>query len=217
MTSGINTLLFDWDGTIVDSAHLGLQAFQKAFTELGEPFMLDVYESTYSPNWYATYEALGLPREKWQRADELWLVHYGDQLAELIEGVGDVLLGFHRDGYKLGVVSSGSHNRVRREIESAQLTDIFSVVICNDQVTNRKPHPEGLEKALEQISSRSNETVYVGDSPEDIQMGKAANVLTVGVKGDDFQLVLWPGTPGQAQPVMGRYRHRQWRRRVVLA
>jgi len=183
MTSGINTLLFDWDGTIVDSAHLGLQAFQKAFTELGEPFMLDVYESTYSPNWYATYEALGLPREKWQRADELWLVHYGDQLAELIEGVGDVLLGFHRDGYKLGVVSSGSHNRVRREIESAQLTDIFSVVICNDQVTNRKPHPEGLEKALEQISSRSNETVYVGDSPEDIQMGKAANVLTVGVKG----------------------------------
>ena len=183
MTSGITTLLFDWDGTIVDSAHLGLQAFQKAFTELGEPFMLDVYESTYSPNWYATYEALGLPREKWQRADELWLVHYGDQLAELIEGVGDVLLGFHRDGYKLGVVSSGSHNRVRREIESAQLTDIFSVVICNDQVTNRKPHPEGLEKALEQISSRSNETVYVGDSPEDIQMGKAANVLTVGVKG----------------------------------
>ncbi|HZJ47129.1 MAG TPA: HAD family hydrolase [Pyrinomonadaceae bacterium] len=183
MTSGINTLLFDWDGTIVDSAHLGLQAFQKAFTELGEPFMLDVYESTYSPNWYATYEALGLPREKWQRADELWLVHYGDQLAELIEGVGDVLLGFHRDGYKLGVVSSGSHNRVRREIESAQLTDIFSVVICNDQVTNRKPHPEGLEKALEQISSRSDETVYVGDSPEDIQMGKAANVLTVGVKG----------------------------------
>jgi len=183
MTSGINTLLFDWDGTIVDSAHLGLQAFQKAFTELGEPFMLDVYESTYSPNWYATYEALGLPREKWQRADELWLVHYGDQLAELIEGVGDVLLGFHRDGYKLGVVSSGSHNRVRREIESSRLTDIFSVVICNDQVTNRKPHPEGLEKALEQISSRSNETVYVGDSPEDIQMGKAANVLTVGVKG----------------------------------
>ena len=183
MTSGINTLLFDWDGTIVDSAHLGLQAFQKAFTELGEPFMLDVYESTYSPNWYATYEALGLPREKWQRADELWLVHYGDQLAELIEGVGDVLLGFHRDGYKLGVVSSGSHNRVRREIELSQLTDIFSVVICNDQVTNRKPHPEGLEKALEQISSRSDETVYVGDSPEDIQMGKAANVLTVGVKG----------------------------------
>jgi len=183
MTSGINTLLFDWDGTIVDSAHLGLQAFQQAFTELGEPFMLDVYESTYSPNWYATYEALGLPREKWQRADELWLVHYGDQLAELIEGVGDVLLGFHRDGYKLGVVSSGSHNRVRREIESSRLTDIFSVVICNDQVTNRKPHPEGLEKALEQISSRSDETVYVGDSPEDIQMGKAANVLTVGVKG----------------------------------
>jgi len=183
MTSGITTLLFDWDGTIVDSAHLGLQAFQKAFAELGEPFPLEIYESTYSPNWYATYEALGLPKDKWQRADQLWLVHYGDQLAELIEGVGDTLLGFHRAGYKLGVVSSGSHNRVCREIEASQLTDVFSVVICNDQVANRKPHPEGLEKALQSISSRNNETAYVGDSPEDIQMGKAARVMTVGVKG----------------------------------
>ena len=156
MRTHITTLLFDWDGTIVDSAHLGLQAFQKAFAELGEPFPLDVYESTYSPNWYATYEALGLPRDKWQRADELWLVHYGDQLAELIEGVGDVLLGFHRAGYELGVVSSGSNNRVRREIESSQLADVFSVVICNDQVTNKKPHPEGLEKALQKISVRNN-------------------------------------------------------------
>jgi len=183
MRSHITTLLFDWDGTIVDSAHLGLQAFQKAFAELGEPFPLDVYESTYSPNWYATYESLGLPRDKWQRADELWLVHYGDQLAELIEGVGNVLLGFHRAGYELGVVSSGSNNRVRREIESSQLADVFSVVICNDQVTNKKPHPEGLEKALQQIRRRNEETAYIGDSPEDIQMGKAANVLTVGVKG----------------------------------
>ena len=183
MTAGITTLLFDWDGTIVDSAHLGLQAFQKAFAELGEPFMLDVYESTYSPNWYATYEALGLARDKWQRADELWLVHYGDQLAELIEGVGDTLRGFHRTGYKLGIVSSGSHNRVCREIEATQLTDVFGVIICNDQVVNRKPHPEGLEKALERIQSRNDETAYIGDSPEDIQMGKAANVLTVGVKG----------------------------------
>lgn len=182
MNNPVTTILFDWDGTLVDSAHLGLQAFQKTFAELGEPFPIDVYESTYSPNWYATYEALGLPRDKWQRADELWLLHYGDQLAELTEGVGETLLHFQATGYKLGIVSSGSNARVCREIESCRLTDVFGVVICNDHVINKKPHPEGLEKALQSIASLSQETAYVGDAPEDIQMGKAANVLTVGVR-----------------------------------
>src|SRR5262245_21300294 len=102
----ITTLIFDWDGTLVDSAHLGLAAFQKAFLDLGFAFPLDVYEATYSPNWYATYEALGLPREKWEEADTLWLQHYGDETAELIEGVGATLLEMRNRGYQLGVVSS---------------------------------------------------------------------------------------------------------------
>ena len=83
----ITTLLFDWDGTLVDSAHLGLAAFQKSFAELGLAFPLDVYEASYSPNWCATYEALGLSQDKWQIADDLWLKHYGDETAELIDGV----------------------------------------------------------------------------------------------------------------------------------
>jgi phosphoglycolate phosphatase-like HAD superfamily hydrolase len=58
----IKNLLFDWDGTLVDSAHLGLLAFEKTFSELGVPFTHAVYEANYSPNWYSTYEALGLPR-----------------------------------------------------------------------------------------------------------------------------------------------------------
>src|ERR1051326_2627460 len=61
--SHIKNLIFDWDGTLVDSAHLGLVAFEKTFSELGVPFVHDVYEATYSPNWYRTYEALGMPKE----------------------------------------------------------------------------------------------------------------------------------------------------------
>src|ERR1700730_3394606 len=53
----ITTLVFDWDGTLADSASLGLAAFQKTFADLGVPFPQDVYEATYSPNWYSTYEA----------------------------------------------------------------------------------------------------------------------------------------------------------------
>ena len=86
-TNSITTILFDWDGTLADSAGLGLAAFQKTFAELGVALPLDAYEASYSPNWYATYEALGLPKDRWQRADELWMMHYGQQSADLIAGV----------------------------------------------------------------------------------------------------------------------------------
>ncbi len=76
----ISTLLFDWDGTIVDSAHLGLAAYQKTFAELDAAFSQEIYEATYSPNWYATYEALGLPKEKWSQADDLWQIHYDQEI-----------------------------------------------------------------------------------------------------------------------------------------
>lgn|SRR2546425_753107 len=178
----ITTLLFDWDGTLADSAGLGLLAFQKTFAELAVAFPLEVYETTYSPNWYATYEALGLPREQWQTADDLWMKHYGEETAQLIEGAAETLLDLQTKGYRLGVVSSGSESRVFREIERAALSSVFQVVICNEHIVNKKPHPEGLELALRRLGSARSESCYVGDAPEDIQMGKQADVLTIGVR-----------------------------------
>ena len=180
--SHITTLIFDWDGTLADSAHLGLVAFEKTFSELGVPFAHAVYEATYSPNWYRTYEALGMPQELWERADESWLRHYGEQSAPLIEGVGDTLLSLHGKGYQLAVVSSGSRSRVCREVEQSVLKDAFAVVICSEDIANKKPHPEGLARAIGNMNVDPSECVYVGDAPEDIEMGRRGNVTTIGVR-----------------------------------
>lgn len=181
-TETINTLLFDWDGTLADSAALGLIAYQKTFADLGIEFRQDLYEATYSPNWFVTYEALGLPKEKWQMADQLWVQHYGEETARLVEGGRETIIDLHKKGYCLGVVSSGSQSRVNREIDSSGLNEIFEIVICNEHVGNKKPHPEGLELAIRELHCQSAECGYVGDAPEDIQMGKGANVMTVGVR-----------------------------------
>jgi HAD superfamily hydrolase (TIGR01509 family) len=180
----ISTLIFDWDGTLVDSASLGLAAFQKTFAELDFAFPLDVYEAHYSPNWYTTYEALGLPKEKWQIADDLWLQHYGAETAQLIEGVGEALLELKRRSYRLAVVSSGSESRVCREIGESVLGDAFDAVVCNEHIVNKKPDPEGLNLALARLNCSAGESAYVGDAPEDIAMGKAADVFTVGVRSN---------------------------------
>ena len=180
----INTLVFDWDGTLVDSAELGLRAFQRTFADLSVPFPLEVYEQSYSPNWYLTYEALGLARDKWATADKLWLDHYGDQSAQLIEGARETLVELNSRGYRLGVVTSGSESRVAREIEGGALREIFDVVICNEHIVNKKPHPEGLEKALHKLSCTGDAAAYIGDAVDDIEMGRNAGVFTVGVRSN---------------------------------
>ena len=180
-TESISTILFDWDGTLVDSAQLGLVAYEKSFADLGVPFDHDAYRAVYSPNWITVYEGLGLPKEHWQRADELWTQHYDEQSAKLIKGAGETVAEIRQKGYRLGVVSSGNDCRVNREINELGLGGFFEVVVCHEQIRNRKPHPEGIEVALQQLRVGSIQTAYVGDSPEDIQMGKSANVLTVGV------------------------------------
>jgi pyrophosphatase PpaX len=178
----ITTLLFDWDGTLVDSAHLGLAAFEKTFNELGVPFAHAVYEATYSPNWYSTYEALGLPKEHWQAADELWIQHYGEQSAPLIDAVGETLLSLREKGYQLAIVTSGSRSRVSREVQQCVLRDAFAVIICNEDIVNKKPHPEGLELAMRGMNVAASQCAYVGDAPEDIEMGRRGGVMTVGVR-----------------------------------
>jgi pyrophosphatase PpaX len=178
----ITALLFDWDGTLVDSAHLGLVAFEKTFNELGVPFAHAVYEATYSPNWYSTYEALGLPKEHWQAADDLWIRHYGEQSAPLIEAVGETLLSLRNKGYQLAIVTSGSRSRVSREVARSVLRDAFSVIICNEDIVNKKPHPEGLERAMRRMNVAPPQCAYVGDAPEDIEMGRRGQVLTIGVR-----------------------------------
>ena len=178
----ITTLIFDWDGTLVDSAHLGLLAFEKTFSELGVPFAHAIYEAKYSPNWYSTYEALGLPQELWNVADDLWTQHYGEQCAPLIEGVGETLLALRTKGYQLGIVSSGNRRRVCREVEESALKNAFAVIVCSEDITNKKPHPEGLSRAIRELNVDPSQCVYVGDAPEDIEMGRRAEVMTIGVR-----------------------------------
>ena len=177
----ITTLLFDWDGTLVDSAQLGLTAYEKSFAELGIPFDHETYRAVYSPNWLWVYEGLGLPKEQWQRADELWTKHYGEQSVELIKGARETVAELRQKRYRLGVVSSGNDCRVNREIKELGLAGFFEVVVCHEQITNRKPHPEGLEIAMRLMNCSQEESCYIGDTPEDIEMGKRAGLLTVGV------------------------------------
>jgi HAD superfamily hydrolase (TIGR01509 family) len=106
----------------------------------------------------------------------------GNETAKLVEGAEETLRQLHQRGYRMGIVSSGSECRLSRELQHQGLSELFEVVICNEQMPNKKPHPEGLKTALTLLNTPNEQSCYVGDSPEDIEMGKRAQILTVGVR-----------------------------------
>ena len=181
VSGSIKTVLFDWDGTLFDSATAGLAAFQKTFDAIGAAFTLEFYEANYSPNWYTMYQALNIPEDRWRATDELWLQHYGEQPPRLVEGALETIHELGRRGYRLGIVTSGTELRVSKEIHAVGLASAFEVLVTNESTVNKKPHPEGLEHAMRLLGVTRESCSYVGDSAQDIEMGRNARVLTVAV------------------------------------
>jgi pyrophosphatase PpaX len=181
--NGLRAVLFDWDGTLVDSAEKTFACYVNVFAAYGIAFDRAAFERTYSPDWYRTYEEVGLPRERWPEADARWLSCYATAPSLLLPGARETLERLADAGLVQGLVSSGDGSRVRREIEEFGIARFFGVVVCGGETARRKPDPEPLLRALGRLGLAAGVTAYVGDSPEDVAMAKAAGVVSVGIPG----------------------------------
>jgi pyrophosphatase PpaX len=178
----IKGVLFDWDGTLLDSFRADSSAYLAMFGEMGVTWGLDELAEHYSPNWYDVYRAAGLPEHHWDAADTAWRKHYSGFRPKLIRGARKVLTAVARR-YKLGLVTSGDRDRVLRQLREFRLTKSFQARVCSGDTEHKKPHPGPLNFALQCIGLAAAHCVYVGDSPEDVQMAKGAHVRVIGVLG----------------------------------
>lgn len=181
--NGFRAVLFDWDGTLVDSAERTYRCYVRVFSAYGIGYDEAAFERTYSPDWYRTYEDVGLARDHWPEADTRWLSCYETETSRLVPGAQEVLERLAAAGLAQGLVSSGDGSRVRREIQALSLERYFGAVVCGGETARRKPDPEPLLVALGQLSIPPAAAAYVGDSPEDVAMAKAAGVFAVGIPG----------------------------------
>ncbi len=179
----LRAVLFDWDGTLVDSAAKSYRCYVRVFSAYGIDYDHALFERTYSPDWYRTYEEIGLPREAWAEADARWLECYETEPSALLPGAHESLQRLAAAGKVQGLVSSGDPSRVRREIVTLGVAGHFGAVVCGGETDERKPHPRPLLLALERLGMAAGEAAYVGDSPEDVLMARAAGVRSVGVPG----------------------------------
>jgi HAD superfamily hydrolase (TIGR01509 family) len=180
--ASIEYVLFDWDGTLLDSFEADANAYMYMFGALGMSWSISELKRHYSPNWHRVYRAARLPRAKWEEADRLWRLFYSKQQPRLQPGARKVLRTLDRR-FKLALVSSGSRSRVRKQLRQHKVSAMFLTKICSEDAPRRKPHPAPLRMALDQLRALPETCVYIGDAPEDIEMAHRAGVRAIGVLG----------------------------------
>lgn len=176
-------VLFDWDGTLADTAEASFRCYVRTFADFGITFDREEYRRTYSPDWYHTFTCVGLPRERWADADEKWLGYFAEETCVLLEGARELLEELAARGVMAGIVTSGSRPRIERELVRHGVDHHFRGVVCGHDTERRKPHPDPLHLGLAQLGIAPHDAAYVGDSPEDVLMAKAAGVFAVAVPG----------------------------------
>jgi pyrophosphatase PpaX len=179
---GIEGVLFDWDGTLINSYHADTSAYLATFKEMGISWGIEDLEKNYSPNWYEVYRAAGLPRRHWEDADRTWRAHYAKHRPKLIAGARRVLAKLS-GAHPLGLVTSGDRDRVTRQLREFRLTKLFMARVCSGDTLEKKPHPDPLRLALRQMRLPPSACVYVGDAPQDVEMAQRAGVCAIGVLG----------------------------------
>lgn len=180
----VKSVLFDWDGTLLDSFPAGYRASVAVLGHFGIQVDRERFLETYSPNWYDSYRVLGVPESEWGNADRLWRKTYHEQTSELFPFVTETLGRLRTAGLRLGIVTSGNRERVHRELDRFELAALFDAVVCFEDTEEKKPHPAPLARCLERLGASASTTVYVGDRPEDILMGRKVGTFTIGVESE---------------------------------
>jgi pyrophosphatase PpaX len=176
-------VLFDLDGTVVDSGAIILASLRHATqTVLGETIPDERLLATVGGSGLASQMRDFDP----ERVDELVRVyseHNRPLHAELAACVGmlDLLQELKSGGRKLGIVTAKRRATVELAFETVPIEHLFDVVVAGDETERQKPHPEPLLRALAQVGAPAGDAAYVGDSPFDIQAAKAGGLKAVAV------------------------------------
>jgi HAD superfamily hydrolase (TIGR01549 family) len=175
-------VLFDWDGTLLNSYEADAAAYRAMFQAMNIAWGLEDLAQHYSPNWYNVYRAAGLHESRWEAADLAWRAEYATQRPQLLPGARGLLAKLRRT-YSIGLVTSGDRDRVLRQLKNFRLLRTFPVRVCSGDTREKKPHPAPLRLALNAMRLDAQDCVYVGDTREDVLMARRAGVRTIGIVG----------------------------------
>ena len=198
MTQQVQAILFDLDGTLIDTNELIIQTFQ---TVLDERFPGKYSRETIlpflGPPLYETFQQVDPTQvDELIAAYRKWNVENHDAMVQAFPGVIETLAKLHARGIKLAIVSTKRNEMIERALNLMNVRQYFTAVIGLDDVKNAKPDPEPVQLALSKLNVEPEHALMVGDNFHDIVAARAAGVDSVAVawsiKGLDYLMAFEP-------------------------
>jgi len=196
MPKQYDLLIFDWDGTLMDSAGVIVDSIQRACEDIGQP----------TPSERASRQIIGLglvqalqtllpdlPADDYPKLVERYRHHYlgRDERIPLFDGVASGIRNLHANGFQLAVATGKSRLGLSRALEASGLGAWFAATRCADQ-THSKPHPAMVLELIDELDADPARTLVIGDTSHDLLMASNAGVASLGVtygahEADDLQ------------------------------
>ncbi|RJX40087.1 HAD family hydrolase [Paenibacillus pinisoli] len=192
----VKAIIFDFDGTILDTETPWFYAFRDAYKEHGVELTIDQYSecvgtnnNTFNPYEYLMTE-LGLPIDKEQFRLKIHADHSALLEKEVVrEGILDYLKLAKDAGLRIGLASSSGKAWIDRHLEALGIAHYFEVICTADDVSQVKPDPELYVKAMEKLGVKPEETIAIEDSPNGARAAVAAGMSCVIVPNPLTQML----------------------------
>ncbi|MEK6705870.1 MAG: HAD-IA family hydrolase [Bdellovibrionota bacterium] len=205
-------IIFDLDGTLVDSLSVTFDAFNYAITKHGgQKQTNEQIMSYFGPGEKEIFSKIVGARNAAQAYKDCW--SYLDTNLDnvpLHNGIGELLNYFKENNIPASVVTGRSWNTTETILKHHGLLERFVTIVTNDHVNFPKPSPEGLFLALKTMNLQPEQAMYIGDSPVDIQAARSAGSHEVAALWDSmtkretlepYQPSYWAETPGEIKKI----------------
>ena len=182
----MEAILFDWDGTLVDSLGAFHRANAVVMESFGLAFDIHAYRRHYTPDWREMYRRLGIPHDRLDEANGLWEATFADDGDAVVAfpGALDALERLRAAGAMLGIVTAGLREVVEPQLVQTGLGALLPIRVFGDDLPVHKPDPEPLRMALRLAGDghRPETSIYVGDAPTDMLMAVVVGARAVGIE-----------------------------------
>jgi phosphoglycolate phosphatase len=185
MARRFDLIVFDWDGTLMDSTAAIACAIQSSAQDLGLPIPSDAAARHVIGLGLRDAMALAvpqLPMEKYAEMSARYKYNYliNSQSIYLFDGISDLLQDLKAKEHLLAVATGKSRQGLNDALECSGLGLVMDATRCVDECFS-KPHPQMLEELMNEFGVSAEATVMIGDTTHDLQMAKNAGVASVGV------------------------------------
>lgn len=188
----LKAILFDLDGTLIDSEHFYFECWNEILAEVGAQLTFDDWLNNYAgfpmpANAQKLIDKYGIAEplaDLVKRRENLTIERFKTTDVQLMPYTIEILDFFRDKGLTMAIVTSSVRKDVETIFERNGLGHYFKLIITRTEVTNSKPHPEGYNKCCEQLGIAKDECIVFEDTINGLTAAKAANLICYAVQSN---------------------------------